>query len=89
MILFNLIDKYAKWAGFDRLKMFYHRNGRIYCYDNEEKIHIGLNSVLRYIFDNGMLNECFAKEELETLFDVVPDCYKMDVYYYLEEINGK
>lgn len=85
-MLFDLIMKYSTWAGFDWLKMFYDKRDRIYCYDNEEKIHISLKSVLNYIFDNGMLNECFTKEELETLYNVVPDAFKMEVYYYLEEM---
>lgn len=84
--LLSLINKYAIFAGFDWLDLKLDVKNRLCFHDVEEQRHISLNEVLKAIFDNGMLNECFRKAELELLFALVPDEFKMEVNYYLEEM---
>lgn len=87
--VYELINKYVSWAGFDWLHIYFDKLGRLRFHDYEERRPISFNETLRWIFENGMLDECFTQEELERLFNVVPDTYKMDVYYYMEENNGR
>lgn len=85
--IYDLIYKYSQWANFDWLWMYFDRKGVIRFYDYEEKQPTSLTKVLRSIFDNGMLDECFSEHELEVFFDYVPDEFKMEINYYLEELN--
>lgn len=83
--LLSLINKYAIFAGFDWLDLKLDAKDRLCFHDVEEQRHISLNDVLKAILDNGMLDECYSKHELEFLFNIVPDEFKMEINFYLED----
>ena len=82
-----LIYKYLSFAGFDWCQIMIDRHGALRFYDYEEKHPISFSKVLRLMFDNGMLDECYSKYELELLFNFVPDEFKMEINFYLEDYD--
>jgi hypothetical protein len=63
------------------------KRGILRIYDFEERRRISTREFLQCMFDNGMLDECYSKCELELLFNIVPDEFKMEINFYLEEYN--
>ena len=83
--VYYLIYKYFRFAGFDWCQVMIDKRGALRFYDYEEKHPISFAKVLHLMFDNGMLDECYSKSELELLFNLVPDEFKIEINFYLED----
>lgn len=84
---YSLFYKYVRFAGFDWCYLITDKRGILRIYDYEERRRIGTREFLQCMIDNGMLNECYSAYELAVLCDYVPDEFKMEINYYLEELN--
>ena len=89
--LLELIFKYCFWAKFDWCGwVINYDTNKIQFIDNEEQKRVSQSYVIRHILENGMLDECFTKEELKILYKHIPPRFKNEIKYYLEmNENGK
>lgn len=82
-ILFELLYKYVIWADFNWCDISYDSDlDTIKVYDVEEHKYIPYTKLINYMFENGMLNECFSKIELGVLKQNLPAKYKKEIDYY-------
>ena len=84
---YYLFYKYVRFAGFDWCYLMTDKRGILRIYDYEERRRMSTREFLKCVADNGMLNECYSKFELELLLDCVPDDFKTEIDYYLEEYD--
>lgn len=79
-----MID-YCVWAKFNWCgwTIDYDRN-KIQFIDNEENKRVSQSYVLRAMLENGMLNECFTQEELQTLHNHMPPRFRNEIKFYME-----
>ena len=81
--MYDLLDKYLTWAKFDWCYMRELPNGKLSFYDLEEHKKRSLSYVLHCILDNGMLNDCYNKDEIIALAYLSPPRFSKEIILYV------
>lgn len=75
--LWNLLNKYTNWAKMDWSCLVYNNlHDKMYVYDFEDRKVRSISYLIKCVFDNGMLEECFTQDEMQEFKENIPKRFK-------------